>query len=105
LFVLLWMLSGCWSVKFDLFSLITNFVVVPLSCLSGTFYTMYRLPEALQMLYSYNPFFSLIDGFLYGFIGLADSALTTGVIMLVGVNVALAVLAHQLIKRGYKLRA
>ena len=102
---LLGILTGVWAEKFDHSSAITNFVVVPLSLLSGTFYTIDRLPDSLQLIATYNPFFYLIDGFRYGFIGRADSDLLTGVIMLVGVNVFLAVLAHQLIKRGYKLRA
>ena len=102
---LLGTIGGIWSEKFDHIAAVTNFVITPLSFLSGTFYSIQRLPEAVQIAAHLNPFFYMIDGFRYGFIGYADGSLTGGVAVMAGINVALWLLCTWLFDRGYKLKA
>jgi ABC-2 type transport system permease protein len=75
-------IAGLWAEKFDHMATVTNFVIVPLSFLSGTFYSIERLPEFLQMISKANPFFYMIDGFRYSFIGKADGSIFIGLIYL-----------------------
>ena len=75
-------IAGLWAEKFDHMATVTNFVIVPLSFLSGTFYSIERLPEILQMISKVNPFFYMIDGFRYSFIGKADGSIFVGLIYL-----------------------
>ena len=102
---LLGILGGIWAEKFDHIAAFTNFVVTPMTFLSGTFYSVSRLPEALQWVAHINPFFYMIDGFRYGFIGVADGSLVAGVAMMICVNVALIWLLMRLLASGYKLKA
>ena len=102
---LLGMIGGIWSEKFDHIAAVTNFVITPLSFLSGTFYSIERLPETWHILAFINPFFYMIDGFRYGFIGHADAPIATGMVVLLGVNLALWVLTHRMIATGYRLKA
>ena len=97
--------GGIWSEKFDHIAAVTNFVVTPLTFLSGTFYSIQRLPEIWQQAALYNPFFHMIDGFRYGFTGYADSDPVIGLVILLIVNIALSVLCLAMLKSGYKLRA
>lgn len=99
------LLTGIWSEKFDHMAAITNFIVTPLSFLSGTFYSVDRLPEGFRYLAEYNPFFYLIDGFRYGMTGYASAHLTVGVLMTLFVSVVLTVLAYVLISRGYRIKS
>ena len=73
-------IAGLWAEKFDHMATVTNFVIVPLSFLSGTFYSIERLPEILQMISKVNPFFYMIDGFRYSFIGKADGSIFIGLV-------------------------
>jgi ABC-2 type transport system permease protein len=98
-------IAGLWSEKFDQLSAVTNFVIVPLTFLSGTFYLIDRLPEPFATLSRFNPFFYLIDGFRYGFIGHADSDLRIGVALTGVLTVALGALCWSLFRRGYKLKS
>ena len=75
-------IAGLWAEKFDHMATVTNFVIVPLSFLSGTFYSIDRLPEFLQIVSKANPFFYMIDGFRYSFIGQADGSITVGLVYL-----------------------
>ena len=102
---LLGLIGGIWADKFDHIAAVTNFVVTPLSFLSGTFYSIDRLPPLFRQIALYNPFFYMIDGFRYGFIGQADGPVWAGVTVMVGVNVALLALCHAMVARGYKLKA
>lgn len=102
---LLGMLGGIWSEKFDHIAAVTNFVITPFSFLSGTFYSIERLPEHLQVVAHFNPFFYMIDGFRYGFIGHADGSLALGAVVLLGTNLALWVTAHRFFATGYRLKA
>lgn len=97
--------GGIWSQKFDHIAAVTNFIVTPLTFLSGTFYAMSSLPENWQILGHYNPFFYMIDGFRYGFIGQAEGDLTGGLISLVIINLALLWLCHCMLKAGYKIKS
>lgn len=98
-------LTGVWAEKFDHSAAITNFVIAPLSLLSGTFYSIERLSEGWQTFSSINPFFYLIDGFRYGFIDHADSNLLVGVIYTLSINVLLTVAVYLVFKKGYRLKA
>ena len=102
---LLGLLGGIWADKFDHIAAVTNFVVTPLSFLSGTFYSIDRLPPPFHAIALWNPFFYMIDGFRYGFIGHADGPVWIGVAVMTGTNVALLALCHTLVARGYKLKA
>ena len=102
---LLGMIGGIWSEKFDHIAAVTNFVITPLSFLSGTFYSVEKLPESWHLVAFLNPFFYMIDGFRYGFIGHADGSLTVGILVLLGVNGALWLLTHRMIATGYRLKA
>ncbi len=73
-------LAALWSEKFDQLSAVTSFVVTPMTFLSGTFYLIERLPEPFRTISRFNPFFYLIDGFRYGFIGKAEGSLAIGAI-------------------------
>src|SRR5690606_2605727 len=97
-------LTGIWAEKFDHSAAITNFVVVPLSFLSGTFYSIDRLPGVWRSVSQFNPFFYLIAGFRFGFIGRADGSILIGVVSVTALNAALWTLCYILFRRGYKLR-
>jgi ABC-2 type transport system permease protein len=102
---LLGILGGIWAEKFDHMAAMTNFIITPLSMLSGTFYSLERLPENWRLAAHLNPFFYMIDGFRYGFTGRADVSLAVGVAVLVAVNAALLLLCFRLIASGYRLKA
>lgn len=101
---LLGMIGGIWAERFDHIAAVTNFVITPFSFLSGTFYTIERLPESWHAVALWNPFFSLIDGFRYGFIGHADGTLSTGLALVAAVNLGLWTLAYRMIATGYRLK-
>jgi ABC-2 type transport system permease protein len=102
---LLGMIGGIWAEKFDHIAAITNFIITPLSFLSGTFYSIQRLPESWHIVAFVNPFFYMIDGLRYGFIGHADGSVAVGAAMVLLVNAVLWVCAHRMVARGYKLKA
>jgi len=102
---LLGMAGGIWAEKFDHIAAVTNFVITPFSFLSGTFYSIERLPPGWQLAAHFNPFFYLIDGFRYGFIGRADSSLWLGALVVLGVNASLWLLVHRMFASGYRLKA
>ncbi|MEE8272701.1 MAG: ABC transporter permease [Alphaproteobacteria bacterium] len=101
---LLGVIGGVLAQKFDHLGAMTSFVITPLSFLSGTFYSVAQLPEALQGVARLNPFFYMIDGFRYGFIGQADGSLAAGLAATTGLTCALAGLAYALFASGYRLR-
>ncbi|WP_417793574.1 ABC transporter permease [Terasakiella pusilla] len=98
-------IGGIWSEKFDHMAAVTNFVVTPLSFLSGTFYSVERLPELGKFLAHINPFFYMIDGFRAGFIGQSDSNILTGILVMTGINTFLWIVSYRMFKTGYKLKA
>ncbi len=97
--------GGLWSEKFDHLATLTNFIVTPLTFLSGTFYALTALPPLWQTVAAYNPFFYIIDGFRAGFIGTPEGDLTTGLVILIGSNVFLIGLAWWMLKTGYKTKS
>ncbi len=101
---LLGILAGLWAEKFDQMAAVTNFVITPLSFLSGAFYSTERLPAFWQAVAHLNPLFYMIDGFRYAFIGHADGSLAAGVAVLTAADVLLWLALWRLIHRGYKLR-
>tara|TARA_Y100000590_G_scaffold38749_1_gene41529 strand:+ start:253 stop:1023 length:771 start_codon:yes stop_codon:yes gene_type:complete len=96
---------GIWADKWDQQQGITNFIVLPLTFLSGTFYSISRLPEFWQNFALFNPFFYNIDGFRYAFIGQSDSHLLSAGIILLLLNVCLFFLCYLMFKKGYKLKS
>lgn len=102
---LLGLLAGIWSEKFDQLAAVTNFVIMPLSFLSGTFYSIDRLPEGWHLVALANPFFYMIDGVRYGFLGRADASLLLGGAYLLAINALLLLLAHRLVHRGWHLKS
>jgi ABC-2 type transport system permease protein len=96
--------AGIWSEKFDHIAAVTNFIVTPMTFLSGTFYSVEYLPPIWQGLVHYNPFFYMIDGFRSGFIGHADSNVLVGMVFLIVINVLLAALSFWMLKTGYKIK-
>ncbi len=102
---LLGMIGGIWADRFDHMAAITNFVIMPFSFLSGTFYSIQRLPEVWQLVAQFNPFFYMIDGFRTGFIGVSDASPAIGIVVMLGVNALLLGVTYQLLASGYKLKA
>lgn len=101
---LLGVIGGIWADKFDHIAAVTNFIVTPLSFLSGTFYSIQSLPETAQLLAQMNPFFYMIDGFRYGFIGQADAPILTGMIAVAATNAVLWFVCYRMFATGYKLK-
>ena len=98
------LIVGLWADKFDNMASATNFIIVPLSFLSGTFYSVEKLPEILQKISEFNPFFYIIDGFRYGFLGVADGSVKFGLFYLIVLSCFSWFAAYILLKKGYKIK-
>ena len=98
-------ITGLWAEKFDHTATVTNFIITPLSFLSGVFYSIDKLPYFFQMISSANPFFYMIDGFRYGFLGTSDGSIIIGFIYLIILSVVMWFLAFYLYKVGYKIKS
>lgn len=98
-------LAGLWSEKFDHLAAVQNFIVMPMTFLSGTFYLVENLPEPFRSISHYNPFFYLIDGFRYGFIGHAESNLTVGVIGSAALMAAMGAICWLVFRSGWRLKS
>ena len=96
---------GLWADKFDNMASATNFIIVPLSFLSGTFYSIKKLPEILQKISEWNPFFYIIDGFRYGFLGVSDGSLKFGLSYLIILSFLTWFASYILFKKGYKIKS
>ena len=101
---LLGIMAAIWSVKFDHIAAVTNFIVMPMTFLSGTFYLVSALPEPFRTISQYNPFFYLIAGFRYGFTGHMDGSLTVGVVLTAALVAALWAGCWRMFATGYKLK-
>lgn len=99
------LLTSIWAEKFDHAAAVTNFVIAPLSLLSGTFYSVDRLSPAFQAISHANPFFYIISGFRYGFLSAADSNIMAGALVLLALNVLAGTGCYMLLKSGWKLKA
>jgi ABC-2 type transport system permease protein len=98
------LMTSIWAEKFDHAAAVTNFVVAPLALLSGTFYSIEALSPTFQAVSHANPFFYVISGFRYGFLGAADSPVLFGALLLLAINVALGFACYALLKSGWKLK-
>jgi ABC-2 type transport system permease protein len=98
------LLTSLWADKFDHAAAVTNFVVTPLSLLSGTFYSIHQLAPTFQKVSEANPFFYVISGFRAGFLGFSDAPPMVGAIVLLALNVVLWALCYSLLKRGWKIK-
>ena len=96
---------GLWAEKFDHMASATNFIIVPLSFLSGTFYSIERLPSILKEISELNPFFYIIDGFRYGFLGVADGSIKFGLLYLILLSFVIWFISYFLFKKGYKIKS
>jgi ABC-2 type transport system permease protein len=107
---LMGLLASLWADKFDHAAAVTNFVILPLSLLSGTFYLIHNLAPAFQAISRFNPFFYMISGFRFGFLGQSDIGDSNHDVVLaaigVGVlNVLLGYATYRILKSGWKLKS
>ena len=98
------LIAGIWADKFDQLAAFQNFVVVPLTFLSGVFYSIHSLLPVWQAASHFNPFFYMIDGFRYGFFGLADTAPEASLAIVGAFALVLAMLTLRVLASGWKLR-
>ncbi len=99
------LLGGIWADKFDHIAAVTNFIVTPLTFLSGTFYSVDALPEPFRTVSHWNPVFFLIDGFRYGMLGVHDGPLWGGAIVSGVLALGLCWACWAVLKSGYRLKA
>ena len=97
-------IAGIWADRYDNMATITNFIIIPLSFLSGTFYSIHKLPNILKEMSFYNPFFHMIDGLRFSMIGVSDGSTKFALIYLLCFNLALWWVAYYLYKIGYKIK-
>ena len=97
-------IAGIWAEKFDQLAGFQNFIIMPLSFLSGVFYSIHSLPVFWQVVSHLNPFFYMVDGFRYGFFGVSDTSPWISLVLVSLAFIGLANLAIKLLKQGYKLR-
>ncbi|MCX8518745.1 MAG: ABC transporter permease [Methylophilaceae bacterium] len=97
-------IAGIWADRFDQMAAFQNFIIMPLSFLSGVFYSIHSLPIFWQKVSQFNPFFYMIDGFRYGFFGKSDVSPWLSLAIVGGVTLFSAIIALNLLERGYKLR-
>jgi ABC-2 type transport system permease protein len=105
LLALLGIVSALLAENFDQMAAITNYIVTPLSFLSGTFYSIHALPPSLHFLAHLNPFFYMIDGFRYSLTGYHDASIAIGVATLTASVVAMWTLTHLILASGYRIKA
>jgi len=98
-------LAGLWADKFDQLAAFQNFIIMPLTFLSGVFYSIHSLPAFWQGVSRYNPVFYMIDGFRYGFFGISDVSPWQSLAVVSFCFVCIGAIALALLTRGYKLRA
>ncbi|MCL4147678.1 UNVERIFIED_CONTAM: hypothetical protein GTU68_066487 [Idotea baltica] len=97
-------IAGIWSDRFDQMAAFQNFVIMPLTFLSGVFYSIHSLPPVWQTVSKFNPFFYMIDGFRYGFFGKGDISPWVSLGVVTTFLVLLVLLSLKMLKSGYKLR-
>ena len=98
-------IAGIWADKFDQLAAFQNFLIMPLTMLSGVFYSIHSLPDFWQGVSHFNPFFFMIDGFRYGFFGVSDVSPWMSIGVVTVCFIVLAIITLQMLARGYKLRA
>ena len=97
-------IAGLWAEKFDQMAAFQNFVIMPLSFLSGVFYSIHSLPPVWQTVSHFNPFFYMIDGFRYGFFGMSDISPWFSLSVVIASFITLSLITIGMLKAGYKLR-
>ena len=97
-------IAGIWAEKFDQLAAFQNFIIMPLTFLSGVFYSIHSLPDIWQRISHFNPFFYMIDGFRYGFFGKSDVAPGISLFVVMLFLAAITLLTLRLLASGYKLR-
>jgi len=97
-------IAAIWAEKFDQLAAFQNFVILPLTFLSGVFYTIHSLPPFWEDLSHFNPFFYVIDGFRYGFFGVSDISPYVSLAIVAACFLAVSWMTLQMLKTGYKLR-
>ena len=102
---LMGVIAGIICVKFDQISNFTSLFITPFSFLSGTFYSISKLPESVQTVIHYNPFFYMIDGLRYSFLGTSDSHVLLGGLVLLAINIVLFTLCVILWNKGYRIKS
>jgi ABC-2 type transport system permease protein len=103
-FSLIGILTGLWAEGFEQFNMIAVFVITPLSFLGGVFNSVTMLPPAMQTFVMFNPFFYFIDGIRFSMVGISESNLTVGLVMILGLIVVLWSIVSYLFKIGWRLR-
>ena len=98
-------ITGLWAEKFDHTATITNFIITPLSFLSGVFYSIERLPDFFQSISKINPFFYIIDICRFGFLGTSDGSIGIGLVYLTILSVIVWLISYYLYKIGYKIKS
>jgi ABC-2 type transport system permease protein len=98
------LIAGLWAEKFDQMAAFQNFIIMPMTFLSGVFYSIHSLPAFWQKVSHLNPFFYMIDGFRYGFFGRSDVSPWLSLLLVGGALAAVSALALHLLKTGYKVR-
>lgn len=98
------LIAGLWAEKFDQMAAFQNFIIMPMTFLSGVFYSIHSLPPFWQQVSHLNPFFYMIDGFRYGFFGVSDVSPWISLVIVSTAFTLVAALAIQLLRTGYKLR-
>ena len=98
------LLAGIWAEKFDQIAAFQSFLILPLTMLSGVFYSIHSLPATWQQVSHLNPFFYMIDGFRYGFFGASDVAPAASLAVVAVSFILVSAAALWLLKKGYKLR-
>ena len=98
------MIAGIWADKFDQLAGFQNFLIMPLTMLSGVFYSIHSLPEFWQRMSHFNPVFYMIDGFRYGFFGVSDVSPVISLSVVTASFIAVALVTLKLLRSGYKLR-
>jgi ABC-2 type transport system permease protein len=99
------LIAGLWAEKFDQLAAFQNFVVMPMTFLSGVFYSIHSLPPVWQTVSHLNPFFYMIDGFRYGFFGISDVSPWLSLAVVGGALAVISALAVALLRSGYKIRS
>ena len=98
-------ITGLWAEKFDHTATITNFIITPLSFLSGVFYSIERLPDFFQSISKINPFFYIIDICRFGFLGASDGSIAIGLVYLTILSITVWLISYYLYKIGYKIKS
>ncbi|MBK7003756.1 MAG: ABC transporter permease [Burkholderiales bacterium] len=99
------LIAGLWAEKFDQLAAFQNFIIMPMTFLSGVFYSIASLPDIWQRASHLNPFFYMIDGFRYGFFGLSDASPWLSLAVVAGTTLVASALAMHLLRIGYKIRS